>query len=132
MKCKIIFPMLSPYHPKIKQLKQELQTMFDEKLIWAFVSFMMGILLYFYHFNPLWAMIGLALSVGAMILFRQKNLIYFLTHLFSGTLLRIPFHSCSSRICTGLQHIQPEKKALLLQSPAIRLPALRQTSKRLH
>ncbi len=73
--------MLSPYHPKIKQLKQELQTMFDEKLIWAFVAFMTGILLYFYHFNPLWAMIGLTLSVGSMILFRQKNLIYFLMFL---------------------------------------------------
>ena len=78
--------MLSPYHPKIKQLKQELQTMFDEKLIWAFVSFMVGILLYFYHFNPLWAMIGLALSVGSMILFRQKNLIYFLMFLTTFTM----------------------------------------------
>lgn len=68
--------MLSPYHPKIKQLKAEIKSMFQEHLIWSFLAFITGILLYFYHFPTVLSIIILPLAVLGLILFYKKDFVF--------------------------------------------------------
>jgi len=68
--------MLSLYHPKIKQLKAEIKSMFQEHLIWSFLAFMTGILLYFYHFPTILSIIILPLAVLGLILFYKKDFVF--------------------------------------------------------
>ena len=142
--------MLSRYHPKIKQLKQEIQSISQEKLTWAFLAFITGILLYFYNFPIIISAIVFPLAIIGLILFRKRHFIFFLTFLMtfitSGVLITHLRYQMQSHpvlqqkllntIITAEvtdNTILPDKQILILQNITYPIGILKQPQKiRLH